>query len=460
VSDTLSEKSKKSAVINQTILFTVTVLIVITLIIFSLRVIVASSTLKTYSNIIINQISAPTLSIRSFNQEKTPENNLENGEKSVLDFLERLIKSNNTIANMILSNKIVILDEQLISDPYGIINSNFKIQKSPFLYKDKGLYYIFVEIPAFQESKLIIGGPSFEYTAFIQTFDKISIFMIFVGLFFSLIVSYFLAKRTLKPIICISKTISGINVDSLEKRIPEQEYFEFHVLAIKLNSMLERIQYAYDNQKQFVSDVSHELRTPLTSINGYVKMLKRWGAKDEDILNESIYNIEKSAEYLKDMVEKLLILTKPEFEPELVEVSIYSVLKDLLEMYRKDNILINIYGKDFTVQSSEKYLSIILKTIIENAIKYSPYEKRIDITLENNIINIKDYGIGIEQEKLEKVFERFYKVDTSRTDKSHGLGLSIAKKLSDKLNIDISVNSKVNEGTVFTLRFKEFQSEE
>ena len=115
-----------------------------------------------------------------------------------------------------------------------------------------------------------------------------------------------------------------------------------------------------------------------------------------------------------------------------------------------------IKGKDFKVNTSKEYLSIILKVLIENAIKYSKDIKKIDIELNplQKKLIIKDYGIGIEEEKLKNIFERFYKADSSRSQKGHGLGLSIAKKLADALDIKITVESEINKGTTFTLHFK------
>jgi signal transduction histidine kinase len=272
----------------------------------------------------------------------------------------------------------------------------------------------------------------------------------------SLAISYILARRLLKPTITISRQISQIDANSINQRIPEQNSVEYQNLSNKLNSMLERIEDAFNAQKQFVSDVSHELRTPLTSINGFVKMLKRWGTKDEKILNESIESIENSTEYLKDMVEKLLILTKPNYEIEKKDYNVERIIKETLEIFNKKGEKFNVVGEDFTVKTSEEYLSIILKVVIENALKYNTDGEKVDINYSKGEICIRDYGPGISEEEIEKIFQRFYKGDKSRSNKSHGLGLSIAKKLADKLNIKIIVENK-EKGVQFTLRFSNYK---
>jgi len=222
--------------------------------------------------------------------------------------------------------------------------------------------------------------------------------------------------------------------------------------------MLNRIQQAFELQNQFVSDVSHELRTPLTSINGYVKMLKRWGKSDPKVMEESLESIESSSEYLRDLVEKLLLLTKTDYQIEKEVVSVSQVIDDILDFFKLplQEFTVQIKGEDFKVNTSKEYLSIILKVLMENAIKYSTDNKKIDIEFNpfQKKLSIKDYGIGIDKENLKNIFERFYKVDSSRSQKGHGLGLSIAKKLADALNIKITVESEINKGTKFTLHFQ------
>jgi signal transduction histidine kinase len=220
--------------------------------------------------------------------------------------------------------------------------------------------------------------------------------------------------------------------------------------------MLERIEDAFNAQKQFVSDVSHELRTPLTSINGFVKMLKRWGTKDEKILTESIESIENSTEYLKDMVEKLLILTKPNYEIEKQKHNVKKIIKETLEIFHKEDEIFNLEGEDFYINTSEEYLSIILKVVIENALKYNSEGEKVDIKYGEGEISIRDYGNGISEDEIDKIFQRFYKGDKARSTKSHGLGLSIAKKLADKLNISIKVENK-EKGVQFTLKFTDYK---
>ncbi len=188
-----------------------------------------------------------------------------------------VLKDSERLKNSIISNKVVILDGIVLNDPYGIVNDEIYHMKKDFaVYKKDGLYYIFIKTRVFGDSDLIIGGPSLEYTALLGTFNLLSLRLSLISILISIFISYYFAKKSLKPLLEISKEISEINVESLDKRIPEQKFIEFHTLTKNINSMLEKINKGYELQKQFVSDVSHELRTPLTSIIGYIKLIERW----------------------------------------------------------------------------------------------------------------------------------------------------------------------------------------
>lgn len=441
------EKKKPSAVFRQTIVFTSVTMAIVFAMVIIIRIFYVQFTIRTYSD-----LYATELNIATGKKEKT------NEPQDTLNLLYQLMQDSNVIRRSLVSNKIVILDGVLISDPYGLIKDKFKIPYLPYLYEYQGLYYLFIGVPIFDSSYLIIGNPSLEITALLKSFREVTTLILIFGFFLSLVVSYFLAKNTLKPVVKISDQISKIDIDNINQRIPEQNTKEFDIFANKLNSMLNRIQQAFELQNQFVSDVSHELRTPLTSINGYVKMLKRWGKSDPTVMEESLDSIESSSEYLSDLVEKLLLLTKTDYQIEKEEINLYSVIEDILDFFKLSlqEFSVQIKGKDFKVNTSKEYLSIILKVLIENAIKYSKDIKKIDIELNplQKKLIIKDYGIGIEEEKLKNIFERFYKADSSRSQKGHGLGLSIAKKLADALDIKITVESEINKGTTFTLHFK------
>lgn len=440
------KKVKHSAIFRQTIVFTAVTMSIVLAIVGIVRIVFVQFTLQSYNEMYITQLNVSGLNRENAKNPQDP-----------IELLYQIMQDSSVLRRSLLSNRIVILDGQLISDPYGLIKENFKIPRLPYLYESDGMYYIFAGVPIFGSSILIVGGPSLELTALLKNFEKAVFVIITAGFFISLVVSYFLARSTLKPVVKMAEQISEIDADTIDKRISEQKSQEFDIFAQKLNSMLDRIENAFEIQNQFVSDVSHELRTPLTSINGYIKMLKRWGKTDPKIMEESLNSIESSSEYLRDLVDKLLLLTKNDYQIKKEIIDVKNVVEETLNLFKLElsEFKIDIQGESFTVNSSNEYLSLIFKIFIENAIKYSPNQKEITIKLDpdHKSISIQDHGIGIETTKLKNIFERFYKADPSRSDKGHGLGLSIAKKLADALDIELKAYSELGKGSTFTLTF-------
>ncbi len=346
------KKVKHSAIFRQTIVFTAVTMSIVLAIVGIVRIVFVQFTLQSYNEMYITQLNVSGLNRENAKNPQDP-----------IELLYQIMQDSSVLRRSLLSNRIVILDGQLISDPYGLIKENFKIPRLPYLYESDGMYYIFAGVPIFGSSLLIVGGPSLELTALLKNFEKAVFVIITAGFFISLVVSYFLARSTLKPVVKMAEQISEIDADTIDKRISEQKSQEFDIFAQKLNSMLDRIENAFEIQNQFVSDVSHELRTPLTSINGYIKMLKRWGKTDPKIMEESLNSIESSSEYLRDLVDKLLLLTKNDYQIKKEIIDVKNVVEETLNLFKLElsEFKIDIQGESFTVNSSNEYLSLIFK---------------------------------------------------------------------------------------------------
>jgi signal transduction histidine kinase len=244
-------------------------------------------------------------------------------------------------------------------------------------------------------------------------------------------------------------------VDGKEDEIREMEQ--------SLNAMLERLETGFDLQKRFSSDAAHELRTPVTSIKGYAQILQKWGLADKKVAEESVDSIVETVFEMEDMIEKLLTLSRLESEKvemEQIETAswIISLKKSLRRRYPKRHIVFENNAFKKTITSSEKYLNILISIFVDNADKYSEETKPVLVLLKGNTITIKDNGIGIPKDEIDKIFERFYQVDASRAkseSKGFGIGLSIARKIVQLLSITLTVNSTLNHGTEIMLTLPE-----
>lgn len=277
------------------------------------------------------------------------------------------------------------------------------------------------------------------------------------------VVIFFCIKAFLKPIWQMSQRVRTITANNLHKErldvVGTQD--ELKALAMEINRMLDRMDRAYEAQKQFVSEASHELRTPITVLQGYSSMLRRWGADDKEVLAESIEAIESEAKSMQDLVEKLLFLSRHErrklpFVKERFEIS--EILEELakeMEYMTKGKRVLRTKLDTMTIYGDKQALKQAFRVFLDNAVKYSAEGDTISISCKNKTsaceIVIEDTGLGMRREDLEGIFTRFFRADTVRGKNidGHGLGLSIARLIIDGHAGKIAVRTQYTKGTCF-----------
>ncbi|HKL75679.1 MAG TPA: HAMP domain-containing sensor histidine kinase [Halanaerobiales bacterium] len=309
----------------------------------------------------------------------------------------------------------------------------------------------------------VVKDVTIEYSVLNRLLIFLSISSIGGGLV-ALLVGFFITKKSMKPVKEMSKTARKISGSDLSKRLEvTNTNDELAELAETFNSMLDRLEKAFKKQEQFVSDASHELRTPISIIKGYINILDRWGKEDKEIKEEAVESIKSEIQSMNDLIESLLFLARgdlAEIEPSYERFYFNNVVEEII----KEN---KILDKDINYKYIEKdrveiyadklLIKQLLRIFIENSRKYTGDGGNIVIEseeIENNIkITIKDDGKGIPKKDIPHIFDRFYKIDKSRSDEkgSSGLGLSIAMKIVELHNGDIDVESEVGEGTKITI---------
>ncbi|WPC43768.1 ATP-binding protein [Clostridium sp. JS66] len=230
---------------------------------------------------------------------------------------------------------------------------------------------------------------------------------------------------------------------------------------------ISEIKHLEKMRSEFVANVSHELKTPLTTIIGFVDTLKRKPGEDKEKRQRFLGIISEEVERLKRLIEDILLLSHLENQSSsnnLEEVNIYKELDDILYMLtpsaNRKNIGINlIVERNFTLYvKSKDWFKQAVMNLIDNAIKYTQPEGHINVSAyikENNaFIIVKDNGVGIPKEDISRVFERFYRVDKSRSrsEGGTGLGLAIVKHIVSELDGSIYLNSELNKGSEFIIQ--------
>ncbi len=291
-----------------------------------------------------------------------------------------------------------------------------------------------------------------------------------LGLVLALFLGYFVSQRLLQPIRSMTDTVKSIEVSELDTRLEvSSTKDELSELAVTFNRMLERIQRGFDQQQRFVSDASHELRTPVTVIKGYSDMLSRWGRHDEETLQEGLEAIGSEAENMQELIEKLLFLARADQKRQIIHKAPLDMQELVGDVFRKMQLAYGSHqlqllaNEPAMVLADKVTMRQMLRIFLENAVKYTPAGGVIRLSSghcpddEGSLeLVVEDTGIGIACEEQEKIFQRFYRVDSSRTREAGqpggtGLGLSIAKWIADQHDIKIRVDSQLGAGTRFTL---------
>lgn len=290
-------------------------------------------------------------------------------------------------------------------------------------------------------------------------------------------------RKTLKPLYEIAETASRLSnmtfdeekfqnlEDAISKISPiisdEKIYTgdsELHGLEEAINNLLERMRDSYKQQARFVSDASHELRTPISVIQGYANMLDRWGKEDESVLNESIAAIKSESENMKNLVEQLLFLARGingKTQINHKEFLLNDMINEVIEeskMIDKNHIYKYYDSEEITVYGDIALLKQAARILIENAAKYTDENEIIILKTGVNekgepYFSVQDNGIGMDEEDIPHIFERFFRADTARGRKNGGtgLGLSIAKWIIDGHKGYFSVLSRKGIGTRITI---------
>ena len=230
-------------------------------------------------------------------------------------------------------------------------------------------------------------------------------------------------------------------------------------LEAAINGMLSRMHAAYRQQAQFVSDASHELRTPIAVIQGYVKMLDRWGKDDEKVLEESIAAIKAETEHMKTLVEQLLFLARgdsgrQQLSPEPMDLS--ALMAEVLDEYRMIDPAHEWRQGSMTpapVSADPALIKQAARILVDNAVRYTPEGGSIRLsagTVDGRaFFEVQDGGIGIAEEDVPRIFDRFFRADPARARASGGtgLGLSIARWIVERHDGHFEVLSRQELGT-------------
>jgi signal transduction histidine kinase len=294
--------------------------------------------------------------------------------------------------------------------------------------------------------------------------QKISLFVITGNLLIAISGGYILAKQMLRPIKRINKEISEIEAKNLHRKIPQSgTNDEIDELIGNFNNMTDRLQKSFEVQGEFVANASHELKTPMAVLMTNIEtalMNKKIPIDTKEYLETSLGTLSNMNLLLEDL---LLLSSLEKYKKSFVTIDYSLLLKKLIKSLelisekKKIEVKIITPEKKTTIKANPTLLNRAISNVIENAIKYSPENSVVEIQVEKNathlITNIIDNGPGIEKKYHKQIFERFFRIDDSRSRKTggSGLGLAISKEIIELHSGEIMIKSKKEIGTTFVI---------
>lgn len=325
------------------------------------------------------------------------------------------------------------------------------------------LYATPVDVSSNTRLVVIIGKPLTDIQQILDTLRSVFVFSTLAALILAALGGSSLVNRTLYPIRRMMGVAEEVRETNLDRRIEIQREDELGRLAGTLNQMMERLEAAFNRERQFAGDASHELRTPLTVIEAEATLaLEKERTTDE--YKKSLATISQEVEFMSTILGSLLSIARNESGKEVLKLEIIN-LKDVLhEISLKYETLAKEKGLDYIVDVEEDLpikgdkvkIKQLIGNLIDNAIKYTQ-EGVIAIRAfsqnDSALVSISDTGAGIASEHIPFIFERFYRVDKARSRAAGGagLGLSIVKQIADAHGGTVEVKSHPGSGSTFNV---------
>lgn len=281
-----------------------------------------------------------------------------------------------------------------------------------------------------------------------------------------LVLGYLLSRSLVKPFTRVSKAIEELTDGYLDEEIAVPDYSETQMLSSVFNKMLKRMKVLDDSRQEFVANVSHELKTPMTSIKVLADSLV--GQEDvpvelyKEFMQDIAVEIDRENKIITDLL-ALVKMDKKASDLNIEKVNINELMESILKRLKpiadkkKVELVLETY-RPIVAEVDEVKLSLALSNLVENGIKYNVEDGWVHVTLNADhkyfYVTVADSGVGIPKDSIDKIFERFYRVDKSHSREigGTGLGLAITRNAIAMHRGAVKVKSEEQKGTTFSVR--------
>ena len=312
------------------------------------------------------------------------------------------------------------------------------------------------------EENIIIFDETISTRAFITFIN-----LLFLCLFFSISDSVrknFMVKRPVEKILDATHKVTE---GDFSVRIPyvNAKYFynEFDIIIEDFNTMIEELATTETLKTDFISNVSHEIKTPLAAIQNYATLLQDPNLTKEERIKYA-HHLSDVSKKMEGLITNILKLNKLENQQIILSKKKYNLTEQLCscmlafedEWEKKELIIETDLQDDVMIECDSELLELVWNNILSNAVKFNniggTISLRLTTTPENAVVVISDTGCGINNNNIERIFDKFYQADSSHATQGNGLGLALVKRITDMVGAKVSVTSKYNAGTTFTVR--------
>jgi len=298
---------------------------------------------------------------------------------------------------------------------------------------------------------------------FVKEFGTLLAVVLALGILGSTVIAITVTKRGLRPLGEMTRSLQGFGPQRLHERIPPDGWpRELRPLAVAFDEMFDRLEDSFTRLSQFSADLAHELRTPIANIRGEGEVaLTRVRTAEEyrEVIESSVGECER----LSEIVDNLLFLARAEAAERHIQRTLFNgraAVEKIVAFHEpiaeEHQTTINCGGEG-DVDAEPMLFGRAVSNLVENALRFTPAGGTIQISIaaaaRHSQISVKDTGCGIAPEHLPRIFDRFYRADSSRSSEGSGLGLALVKSIMDLHGGSALVESEVGRGTTVTLTF-------
>lgn len=393
-----------------------------------------------------------------------------------------IINKELSLLSTIYNGRILVINQsgRIVKDTYGIDEGKYALSEEViqcFEGEDTSCYdkenaYIEQTIPLTDEQTKQIEGVMLVSTSTGEIVDSIAVLEHRGGLLMLAIcvivlgLGFVLSKVLVKPFSRVGKAIEELTDGYLDEEISVPDYTETEMISSVFNKMLRRMKVLDDSRQEFVANVSHELKTPMTSIKVLADSLAGQENVPVELYQEFMQDIAVEIDRENQIITDLLSLVKMDkkaSELNVEKVNINELMENILKRLKpiadkkKVELVLESY-RPIVAEIDEVKLSLALTNLVENGIKYNVEDGWVHVTLNADhkyfYVSVADSGIGIPKESIDRIFERFYRVDKSHSREigGTGLGLAITRNAIVMHRGAIKVKSEEHKGTTFSVR--------